>query len=154
MKIFLALLFLMSSSSLCVAQSGAAPPFVGTWSLQKFEVRNEVGEWVAFEQMGENPFGILMYDSVGNMAVQIARRDRGIPDPVDALDGIVNGYIAYAGTYEVDVDSTTVTHHSSVHINPEMGDQSAVRFYEFEGSTLTLSLAPDRQLRLTWIRLD
>ena len=152
MRNLLVFLIFISLTNLSVAQSDPAEKFIGTWFLQKFEAQTESGDWISFEQMGPNPFGILMYDNVGNMAVQIARQDRSIPDPDNVIADIVNGYAAYVGAYEINRDGGTVTHHRSAHINPDLDDLSVVRYFQFDGKFLILTLAPDRKLRLTWKR--
>jgi hypothetical protein len=86
------------------------------------------------------------------MAAQLARRDRSIPDPANSPAAAVNEYIAYFGTYEVDPEVATIAHHRLAHVNPEMSLLTAVRHYRFDGDTLTLTVAPDRDLRLNWKR--
>ena len=154
MKILLTLILLGSFGNLSIAQSNIEEKFVGTWMLQNIDVLNKSSEWVPFEQMGPSPFGIIMYDSFGNMTVQIVRVDRSIPDPENVIPEIVKGYIAYAGTFEVDSDAGTVTHHRRAHINPDLDDLSVVRYYQFEENTLTLTLAPSKNLRLIWNRQE
>ncbi len=69
------------------------------------------------------------------------------------MDEIVNGYVAYTATYDVDFSASTITHHRKSHINAELGQLSVVCFYDFGGDTLTLTVAPERELRLKWLRL-
>jgi hypothetical protein len=109
---------------------GSAADFVGTWNLASVEERTEAGEWEATSvQMTETPVGILIYDDVGNMAVQITGNPRGQENSSE-VPGMVNGYIAYYGTYEVDPQAGTVTHHRRGHINPDLGSLSVVRLSE------------------------
>ena len=148
----IALLILLGNVSL--AQSDISKRFAGTWFLQNIESLSESGQWVAAEQLGPNPFGIIMYDDSGHMSVQIVRRDRSVSVPENNEANIVNGYVAYAGNYEVNVDEGTVTHHRFTHINQDLDDTSAVRHYVFKGNTLTLTVAPDKNLRLVWKRQE
>lgn len=154
MKIILTFILLASIGNLSIAQSNLRGEFVGTWFLQDVDVLSENGEWVPFEQAGLNPFGILMYDDFGNVTVQIARNDRSNPDSEGVIPEIVNGYVAYAGTFEIDSDARTVMHHRLAHINPDLDDLSVVRHYEFEAGALTLTVAPSKNLRLIWKRQD
>jgi catechol 1,2-dioxygenase len=101
--------------------------------------------------MAGRPVGVIMYDALGNMAVQITGDPRGVETPAEQPD-IVNGYVAYYARYEVDSRARTVTHHRRGHVNPALADLSVVRYYEFSGDTLTLTVAPDRNLRLNWVR--
>jgi hypothetical protein len=142
--------------SLCwtsgMSQSDVSDRFVGTWMLQVIEQKSETGDWHVFELLGPDPLGILTYDEHGNMAAQLTRRDRSIPDPEGSIAELVNGFIAYFGTYAVDTIAGTVTHHRSAHVNAELGHLAVVRYYQFEGETLTLTVAPAQEARLSWKR--
>ena len=148
----IALLSLVWTSG--ITQSDESDMFVGTWLLQKIEQKNESGDWLLSELLGPDPLGILTYDAHGNMAAQLARRDRSISDPEGAPSELVNGYVGYFGTYEVDSTAGTVTHHRSAHVNAELGHLSVVRYFQFEGDTVTLTVAPERNIRLLWKRED
>ncbi len=139
--------------SVSVAQADDTERFVGTWVLQNVEAQSADGEWTGIEQWGTNSFGIIMYDSSGNMSVQIAFEDRN-PVANDTTSEVVNGYVAYAGAYDVDTTEGTVTHHRLLHINSSLKNQTVVRFYKIQGNTLTLTVAPDRNIRLIWLRQD
>jgi len=143
-------IFLLSVNS-AGAQYSAAD-FVGTWELASIEARGESGDWSpAALPMSGTPVGVIMYDAQGNMAVQITGNPRGRETPPEQPE-IVNGYVAYYAGYEVDTRAGTVTHHRRAHVNPALADLSVVRYYEFSGDTLTLTVAPDRALRLNWVR--
>lgn len=129
-----------------------ATDFIGTWELATIEAPSEGGGWEpATLPLAGEPVGILIYDALGNMAVQITSEPRGVETPAEQPE-IVNGYVAYYGRYEVDAVAGTVTHHRRSHVNPALADLSVVRYYEFSGDTLTLTIAPDRSLRLNWLR--
>jgi hypothetical protein len=136
-----------------LAAQRSASDFVGTWELASIEARSESGAWEAAElPLTGTPVGILMYDASGNMAVQITGSPRGTESPPE-LPEIVNGYVAYYARYVVDAEAGTVTHHRRNHINPELGSLSVVRYFSFSDDVLTLTLAPDRELRLNWVRV-
>jgi hypothetical protein len=116
-----------------LAQSDAAKRLIGTWRL--VDIRNDKGE----QNRGPKPTGLLYYDAVGNMAVQIIpdwerpKFSFGKATPQQAKDAL-DGYSAYFGTYSVDEQTSTVTHHRTGNINPgDMGD--FVRQFEFQGLT-------------------
>jgi hypothetical protein len=153
MKKNLAVFALLFGWTISVADTDVDTQFFGTWVLQEIQTQTDNGEWVENEVLGQNPFGILMYDGIGNMAVQIARRNRSTPVEKEAVEEIINGYVAYTATYDVDASASTVTHHRKSHINADLGQLTVVRFYEFDGDTLILTVAPERELRLKWIRL-
>ena len=134
-----------------VAQVSAAD-FVGTWELAGIEAPTPDGSWEpASLPMPGAPVGIIMYDALGNMAVQITSEPRGTETPASQPE-IVNGYVAYYARYEVDSEAGTVTHHRRSHVNPALASLTVVRYFEFTGDTLTLTVAPDRTLRLHWVR--
>ena len=146
----------ISISLLSVNPAGAqysAADFVGTWELASIEARGESGNWSpAALPMSGTPVGVIMYDAQGNMAVQITGNPRGQETPPENPD-IVNGYVAYYARYEVDAQAGTVTHHRRNHINPDLGDLSVVRYFRFQDEILTLTVAPERTLRLNWVRV-
>jgi len=56
----------------------SAAQFVGTWELVSIEVKRKNGDWA----LGRNhPVGLLMFDDVGNMAVQITTDPREVDNP-------------------------------------------------------------------------
>lgn len=127
--------------------------FVGTWALLSIEALDESGDWGPWSNpLGGRPSGVLMYDDNGNMAVQITSEPRSLVTPPDWPD-ITHGYVAYYGRYEVDAAERTVTHHRTHHINPTVGQHSVVRDFRFDGDRLTLTVAPERAVRLTWARV-
>ena len=129
-----------------------AAGFVGTWELAAIESPLPEGGWgPAPVPLSGSPVGIIMYDAIGNMAVQITGEPRGVETPVEQPE-IVNGYVAYYAKYEVDSGAGTVTHHRRSHVNADLANLSVVRYFEFSGDTLTLTVAPDRNLRLHWVR--
>jgi hypothetical protein len=140
---------------LCTIPAAAqvtAADFVGTWELASIESPMPNGNWgPASLPMAGTPVGIIMYDALGNMAVQITTEPRGVETPADQPE-IVNGYVAYYAKYEVNAGAGTVTHHRRSHINSAFASLSVVRYFEFAGDTLTLTVAPDRNLRLRWVR--
>ena len=145
-------LVVMLMSAGPVGAQRSSTDFVGTWELASIESRNESGQWekASFPTTG-SPVGIIMYDDLGNMSVHITGNPRGVESPPE-LPEIVNGYVAYYARYEVTPDAGTVTHHRRAHINPDLADLSVVRHFEFSGDVLTLTVAPERTLRLNWVR--
>ena len=98
------------------------PRFFGTWRL-----------------VSNTQTGMMIYDSLGNMAAQVmpnrARRKYAAaePTPEEAKDAIT-GYLAYFGTYSVDEQARTITHHRKGNINPGQVDDDVVRTYVFESN--------------------
>jgi len=121
--------------------------FIGTWKLVACEFRNSNGKVVY--PYGRDPFGMLMYDSSGNMLVLLMQRDRprfasgdlrrGTPEEIKAA---FEGCTTYCGTYEVNEEKGTVTHHVEGSNFPNWVSTDQVRFFKFSGDQLTLSSPP------------
>ena len=104
---------------------------------------------------GANPKGMIYYGPHGEMAVQIApdvkRTRAGAMMTPDEAFTAVKDYIAYFGTYTVDQQAGTVTHHRQDSLQPgDTGD--LVRRYEFIDDRLVLR-APNSTLEVTWERI-
>lgn len=132
------------------AAAQSACDFVGTWELLSIETLSESGEWRPVLYTGAAPVGILMYDDRGNMAVQVTTTPRNTE--IDRPPEWVNGYVAYYARYEVDVAAGLVTHYRRNHINPAIGGLTVVRYFSCHDDVLTLTVAPDRTVRLNWAR--
>jgi len=135
------------------AQSETAKRFIGTWRLISTSTAG-----MEDPNRGPHPTGLIMYDSKGNMAVQIQPdrpRQRFVgsqPTPEEAKAALA-GYTAYFGTYSIDEKEGTVTHHRTGNINPGgMGD--FVRHYEFLGTDRLVLRPLENQNALTWERVD
>ena len=141
-SIALALMLACAGASHLCAQT--ASDFMGTYDLVRFESPDDSGGWVTFtDSYGPDPLGIIMYDGVGTMSVQIATRDRESEDRP-------NRYMAYYGRYEVDTVRRVVTHLRENHTNPAQATEEAVRGFEFDGDLLILTVEPAQQRRVIW----
>ncbi|MDL2716216.1 MAG: lipocalin-like domain-containing protein [Acidobacteriota bacterium] len=135
----------------------------GAWKLLVFEFRS--GGQVVFP-FGTNYAGLCLYDTTGNMSMQIMRGDRprfgvndqqtGTPDEVAAA---FTGCYSYFGTYVVDEIHGVVVHHVSQSLFPNWIGTDLVRFFRISGDRLIVS-APTVQVRghlmdamLVWERL-
>lgn len=124
--------------------------FVGTWRLVSIESTGGV-------PYGANPIGLIYYDALGNMAVQIMPdRERpkwkqGEPPTPDQAKEAITGYVAYFGTYTVDENARTVSHHRKGTINAAGVGVDLVRKYEFApGDRLILTPVDNPATHLTW----
>jgi hypothetical protein len=139
--------------------------FVGTWSLVSAEARLANGK--VAHVYGDDPPGLIIYDSAGNVSVNFMRSDRpafSVADkakcaPEEAKSAIET-YEAYFGTYEVDEARGTVTHHVRGSLLPNWTGSDQLRFYEFSDDLLILSTAEIPYSgttligRLTWKRVS
>jgi hypothetical protein len=127
--------------------------FVGTWTLASFESRRSDGQIVY--PYGRDGVGVISYDAKGNMSVQLMHSDRpvftindqrkGTPEEIKVA---FEGYMAYFGTYEVNEEKGTVTHHVKGSMFPNWVGSDKIRFFEFSGNRLTLR-TPLTQMRGT-----
>lgn len=142
------------------SQAELRKPFVGTWRLVKIE--STTGRQSEIDALrGEHPTGIIMYDANGWMNAQITPdRPRpkyvGTPTPEQAVEA-VRGYTAYWGTYTIDENAQTVTHHRQGMIDGGIVDY--VRKFELKNGGTQIVLTPisggttDIPNALTWERV-
>ena len=123
--------------------------FVGTWRLVSFVGHGADGHETA--DYGPTPRGCLMYDKGGRMSVQITHSDRRpfkSGDPFRAspeeLKDAFDGYFGYFGTYSVDENAGTVTHHVEGASYPNYVGTDQRRFFAWQGNRLVLSTPPVR----------
>ena len=162
--VFLASFVLAMNTSI----AGDQEKFVGTWTLEALEIRNDSGNWEEFTErvpdtfagrIGPKPLGLIIYDAAGNMAVQIMRRDRAefesddvVNIDADKIKPAYTGYSAYFGTYEVVESEGIVFHRRIANLIPNYVGSEVKRAYQLEGDRLMLSAAPDR--RLVWRKIN
>jgi hypothetical protein len=119
---------------------------VGSWVLVSREDRAADGRRVPEPTLGPDPLGFLVYDGRGNMAVQLMRRSReagaGTPKPPaqagTSNTGSADGYDAYFGTYSVDLEARTVTHHLVGALLPRDVGKSLARHFQVSATELRL----------------
>lgn len=114
--------------------------FHGTWKLVSSEYRFTDGEKLRLYDTG-----ILMYDAQGNMSVQLMQTARPAFAKADRLGGTLEetksafqGYQAYYGTFTIDENQRTVTHHLHGSLLPNWVGVDQVRYFDLEGDRLTL----------------
>jgi hypothetical protein len=114
--------------------------FTGTWMLLSQVTHYPDGRVVP--SRGLRPAGILMYDALGNMSVQLMRTDEHANEYTDLtrIATALGGYHAYFGTYEVDTAQQIVINHVIGAAYIGYRDTVQVRRYQFspDGNTLTL----------------
>lgn len=121
------------------------PQFVGTWSLVSWTLTSKDGE--TEHPMGEDAVGWILYSGDGYMAAHLMRRQRTpfrSENPQDfTLEerlAVCLEYFSYCGSYTIQQDTKTVTHHVDAACIPNWVGRDQVRNFRFEGNTLTLSL--------------
>jgi hypothetical protein len=132
-----------------MTEAKAANKLLGAWRY--IGTRINGSSW----DRGANPKGMIYYGPHGEMAVQIApdvkrARAGAVMTPQEAFTA-VKDYIAYFGTYTVDQQAGTVTHHRQDSLQPGDTDD-LVRRYELIDDRLVLR-APNSTLEVTWERI-
>jgi hypothetical protein len=119
--------------------------FLGTWQLVSY-IREEVPSGAKSDVMGAHPQGFLTYGRDGRMMVMIVGTDRKKPastfaTPVEAA-ALLKSMLAYAGTFTIDGDAKTVTHHIEISWDESRTGIHQTRSFKLEGNRLTLTTEP------------
>ena len=121
--------------------------FVGSWKLVSVESRDTEGKPIY--PYGVNPAGMIVYDSRGNMSVQIM--DPNCPRFVsqdqhsgsfEEIKLAFEGYTAYYGTYEINENDGIVIHQVTGSMYPNRIGKDQIRFFKLNGDELTLTTPP------------
>ena len=136
----------------------------GVWGLVSSEFRTASGNVIY--PLGEDAAGQAIFTESGHMSGQLMRRNRpvfaadnqslGTPGEIEAA---FQGYVAYYGRCEVDVEKCTITTHVEGSMYPNWVGGEQVRFYELTERQLILTTPAitlgDQQITgvLTWERL-
>jgi len=131
--------------------------FIGTWTLIKCVAIQQDGE-ITFPY-GEKPLGQILYDTKGNMMVEIMNQEvkefnsenplQGTPEEIIPA---YNGFLAYYGTYKILADSNLIIHSIKACSFPNWVGQNQERHFEFENNKLILRTPSisSVQFELTW----
>lgn len=112
---------------------------LGTWKLVSY-VREELPSGAKSDVMGAHPSGYINYGRDGRMMVIIVGSDRKkpagtVPTP-DEAEALITSMLAYAGTYTIDDQAKTVTHHIDISWDQSRTGTDHVRTYELEGNRI------------------
>ena len=150
------------------SKAAAAEALVGAWRLASIETIGPKGQ-VTHPFYGKRPEGLLIYDRSGWMSVQIvsdpkpavptaASREKFLAAPAAEKAAAIDGYYAYFGTWTLDAEGKTVTHHIDQSLYPAERATEGARQVTLAGDTLTLvarthELGEDHERRLVWKRV-
>ena len=120
---------------------------VGTWRVVEFADLDKDGKWVYW--FGEHPRGYFVYDATGHVHIQImkvppltpfpeANSDDGKPPTPEHALAAYNAYVAYFGTYTVDIEKHVVTHHVEGSLSPDYTDTDQPRPFKLKGDRLEI----------------
>ena len=107
---------------------------IGVWKLMSFNFVPSDGS-PSYPGLGPKPIGMLIYTGTGYMAAQLGSSDRTAQDPCQSL---LDSYLAYAGTFEVDEAAQCVTHFVDMSLYPDWVDVPQPRLARFTEGALEL----------------
>lgn len=129
---------------------------IGRWKLISLSAENPDGD-IKYPY-GEDPFGMLMYDAEGYMFGLVMRPGRSKFASGDMMGGTpeeikeaFEKFEAYCGTYEVDEEMGTVTHHVEGARFPNFEGADQPFFLEFFANRLIIKSQPIPALSTEWV---
>ena len=118
---------------------------LGTWKLVSY-IREELPSGAKSDVMAAHPSGYINYGRDGRMIVIIVGGDRKKPAGAvatpDEAEALIKSMLAYAGTYTIDKEAKTVTHHIDISWDQSRTGTDHVRTYKLEGNHITLTTEP------------
>ena len=143
-----------------IEKSASWVPFIGAWKLVSHEVAPPSG--AATRPYGDHPLGLIIYSWDGRMSAQLMDPDPPAfedADPAKAETAEAQrtwrSYVGYWGSFQVNEEAATVTHHvDGCWFRNGIG-QDLVRRYTFSGDRLILEAeTPFGLATLTWQRIQ
>lgn len=128
------------------AQEKIPDRLVGTYKLVSIERQYAGGERAPVSgPLGDNPVGMLIYTSTGDMCASVMRPDRPkvvspSRNPEDVMKAF-DGYVGYCGKVRVNEKDGSVTHDITVSSIPDW-IRPVKRFFEIDGKRLILKTPP------------
>lgn len=117
----------------------------GTWKLLSY-VREDLPSGAKSDVMAAHPTGYIHYGRDGRMMVMIVGSDRKKPAGPSATpqeaEALLKSMLAYAGTFTLDTNAKTVTHHIEISWDQSRAGTDQVRTYKLDGDRLTLVTQP------------
>lgn len=134
---------------------------VGTWRYAGEVDTKRDGSPAPTSALGDTQ-GLLIYTADGFVSVVLMPKARNWDSETATIeelrDTVVNG-TAYAGRYELDPDTHTITHITSVSMEPAFQEKRLARQYSLKGNTLKLKgtfpyKGETIEFTITWIRTE
>ena len=119
--------------------------FIGHWQL----ISSTFGEadGTVIYPLGKDAQGRIMYDAHKQMSAQLMRPKRQPLSSRDATEerlakvkAAFDGYTAYYGSYTIDVETKSVTHHVEGSLLPNWIGRQLVRYFELSHNNRRLTL--------------
>ena len=134
--------------------SSGAPSVVGSWRLAEWTVQG--GAPRCSEEEG-GPSGQIIYSTNGYMSAQVGCENMEL-EPLDETGGQEairqwsRRHFSYYGTYVIDTDAQTVTHHVMGSSSPVWVGSERVRRFNFDGPDRIILTPVESGARLVWLR--
>ena len=119
----------------------------GVWRLVSSQFRTSGGEVIY--PLGEDALGQAIFTETGFMSGQLMRQGRPqfasgnqASGTAQEMEAALQGYVAYYGTCEVDVEKQTLTTHVEGSMYPNWVGGFQTRFYQLNDKQLTLTTPP------------
>jgi len=119
----------------------------GVWRLVSSQFRTSGGEVIY--PLGEDALGQAIFTETGFMSGQLMRQGRPqfasgnqASGTAQEMEAALQGYVAYYGTCEVDVEKQTLTTHVEGSMYPNWVGGFQTRFYQLDDKQLTLTTPP------------
>jgi Lipocalin-like domain len=141
---FTCLLLAQSAQKISAGPASDKQRLLGAWRLVSME---EPGTDGKLHHITDRK-GMLIYTSDGHMSVQLM-----FPQSESAIsnDYVRNGYEASFGSYDVNEETHTVTHHPQGSITQGLVGKDLPRVYQFSAGHLIIkSTRPDEHWSVTW----
>ena len=161
-KLIFGLLLLFGCQSTTTNKESSKFSPLGTWVLVSRIDKTENDSTLFEPNLGSNPIALLMYDSHGNVSVQIMKRNRqdssvskSAADPNNST--AMNGYDAYFGKYSIDHAKKQISHYIIATLDPKNLNKTVMRNFDFSNDTLRLSFKTTNHnlpvtRTLTWVK--
>jgi hypothetical protein len=132
---------------------------LGAWRLVSWEARDATGR--IFYPLAEDARGQLSYDGSGRMSAQLMRQHQARFASQDWRQASEKekaaawgNYFGYFGTYPIDENAGTVTHHIEGSWFPNLIGTQQVRRYRFQRNQLVLNADTEwGQVKIVWKRV-
>ena len=125
-------------------ESSAREKLIGAWRLVSLEDQGADGK---LNRVTDRK-GILIYTRDGHMSVQLMlpQSESGVSN-----DYVKDGYEASFGSYEVNEEAHTVTHHVQGSVTRGLVGKDLPRVFQFsDGHLIIKSTRPDEHWSVTW----
>ena len=137
----------MGDSSMIEARDRTLKQLAGVWRLVSSEFRTAEGD--AVYPLGEDALGQAIFTESGYLSAQLMRPGRPNFASGDQAGGTqrevqaaLQGYAAYYGRCELDVENKTITTTVEGSLFPNWVGSRQLRYYELSGKRLILKTPP------------